>query len=92
MTQYIDKAALIAEIERMKVDAIQFPFEEYGTVGTCNKLLSFLDTLEVKEINSTDAFIRKARKYFYKELPNFRSFMESGTSFIKNFESFIRGE
>ena len=39
-----------------------------------------------------DAFICKARKYFIKELPNFRSFMESGTAFIKNFESFIQGE
>ncbi len=40
----------------------------------------------------TEAFIRKARKYFIKELPNFRSFMESGTAFIKNFESFMKGE
>ena len=40
----------------------------------------------------TDAFIRKARKYFIKELPNFRSFMESGTAFIKNFESYMKGE
>lgn len=39
-----------------------------------------------------DAFIRKARKYFIKELPNFRSFMESGTAFIKKFESFIQEE
>lgn len=39
-----------------------------------------------------DVFIRRARKYFIKELPNFRSFMESGTAFIKNFESFIQGE
>ncbi len=51
MEQYISKAAIVAEIERMKVDTIQFPFEEYGTVGTCNKLLSFLDTLEVKEVD-----------------------------------------
>ena len=35
----------------MKVDAIQFPFEEYGTDGTCSKLLSFIDTLEVKEVD-----------------------------------------
>ena len=47
----INKTALVAEIERMKVNAIQFPFEEYGTVGTCNKLLSFLDTLEEKEVD-----------------------------------------
>ena len=51
MEQYIPKSALVAEIERMKVDAIQFPFEEHGTVGTCNKLLSFLDTLEVKDVD-----------------------------------------
>ena len=44
------------------------------------------------EYTRTDAFIKKARKYFIKELPNFRSFMESGTAFIKNFESFIQGE
>ena len=56
MEQYINKAALVAEIERMKVDAIQFPFEEYGTVGTCNKLLSFLDTLETKEVDLEKEF------------------------------------
>lgn len=56
MEQYIDKDALVAEIERMKVDAIQFPFEEYGTVGTCNKLFSFLDTLETKEVNFEKEF------------------------------------
>ena len=44
------------------------------------------------EYTRTDAFIKKARKYFIKELPNFRSFMESGTAFIKTFESFLQGE
>lgn len=39
-----------------------------------------------------DVFIRKAHKYFIKELPNFRSFMESGTAFIKNFDSFMKEE
>ena len=68
-------------------------------------LSDFTDTTEsvfyVKQDNTkktdieyirTDAIIKKARKYFIKELPNFRSFMESGTAFIKNFESFIQGE
>lgn len=39
-----------------------------------------------------DIFIRKARKCFRKELPNFRSFMESGATFIKNFENFMQEE
>lgn len=93
MEQYIDKSDVVAELEKL-YDL------EYDNISdlSCGKkimlrhILLFLDTLEVKEINPTDAFICKARKYFYKELPNFRSFMESGTAFIKNFESFIQGE
>ena len=55
MTQYIDKSALVAEIERRKQvafgwmetapnDAIEAEF------NLCDDILSFLDTLEVKEI------------------------------------------
>lgn len=52
--KYIDADKLIAEIERIKKDAINYPFEEYGTTGTCDKLLSFLDTLEAEKPESLD--------------------------------------
>ena len=53
MAQYIDKDALVAEIERR----IQFFTEESGNsnsdiVIALYGLLSFFDTLEVKEINT----------------------------------------
>ena len=89
MTQYIDKAALVAEIERIKVDAIQFPFEEYGTVGTCNKLLSFLDTLEVKEADLEKDVDRILEEYDWNydkiDFYNFaKHFFELGLKAKKN--------
>lgn len=58
MTQYIEKSTLVAEIERRKQvalgwmetapnDAIEAEFE------LCDDILSFIDTLEVKEIPET---------------------------------------
>lgn len=93
--ELIDKTKLLAEIKRRILEDYNTDDKEKDAVaqGAIASLKYYIeDTLEVKEINPTDAFIRKARKYFYKELPNFRSFMESGTAFIKNFESFIQGE
>jgi hypothetical protein len=56
MAQYIDKSALVAEIKRRKQvafgwmetapnDAIEAEFE------LCDDILSFIDTLEVKEVD-----------------------------------------
>lgn len=42
-----------AEIESLKQDAIDYPFEEYGTVGTCDKILSFIEALEKEQPIST---------------------------------------
>lgn len=55
MTQYINKSAVIAEIERIKKE--ECPIDSYE--GRCKLLwfeqfLSFLNTLEVKEINTTE--------------------------------------
>ena len=56
MAQYIDKDALVAEIERIKksisTDRFLSEFESgcnQGKEDICDDLLSFLDTLEVKE-------------------------------------------
>ena len=59
MEQYISKFALAAEIERRiktyKEEIGKYsPFKVYDIIGKkeeCNDLLSFIDTLEVKEVD-----------------------------------------
>jgi hypothetical protein len=70
--ELIDKAAIVAEIERRK-QTWQHQDQQYvnGGKDVCDYLLGFLDTLEVREKDSTDAFVKKACKwlknnaYFY---------------------------
>lgn len=52
MEQYISKSALLAEIERIKKENYYDTHDEYdGFVrNALDKFLSFIDTLEVKEI------------------------------------------
>jgi hypothetical protein len=52
MKQYIDKAAVVAEIERRidEVNQIDKASYEVGLFDAYKIILSFLDTLEVKEI------------------------------------------
>lgn len=57
--EYIDKSALVAEIERLRERFIAFhhrdghdwPLDNYGKMRAYNEVLSFLDTLEVKEVD-----------------------------------------
>lgn len=59
MKHYIDKDALLAEIERLKADALQKKSQCKRSglerimhqIGAYNKIISFLDTLEVKEVD-----------------------------------------
>lgn len=59
MAQYIDKDALVAEIERLKADALQKKSQCKRSglerimhqISAYNKIISFLDTLEVKEVD-----------------------------------------
>lgn len=53
--QYIDKAAVVAEIEKLEKEHPYNPYSENyesgyddGYLGCCSELLSFFDTLEVK--------------------------------------------
>lgn len=51
MAQYIDKSALVAEIEK-KIDKYnKLHSFNYGAVKDLESLLNFLDTLEVKEVD-----------------------------------------
>ena len=53
MAQYIDKSALVAEIERIEYETNYEPFtdEVLGKRCVCRSLLSFINTLEVKEVD-----------------------------------------
>ena len=53
MAQYIDKSTVVAEIERIEYETNYEPFtdEVLGKRMVCKDIKSFLDTLEVKEID-----------------------------------------
>lgn len=60
MTQYIDKSALVAEIERRikSINSCPFIYAELGSekldegeLNAYNEMLSFINTLEVKEVD-----------------------------------------
>ena len=51
MRQFIDKSTLVVEIKKMKDKAYPHSDWNQGYVTSCEKILSFLDTLEVKEVD-----------------------------------------
>ena len=52
MTQYIDKDALVAEIEKLKAEAETYPSNfGCGRISICKELINFLDTLSAKEVD-----------------------------------------
>ena len=72
MEQYIDKAKIMAEIERKKAyaqtlgdNAINSSMQQFydGMREGCNNLLSFINTLEVNKVNSE--FLKK----YFEETP-----------------------
>lgn len=54
MEQYIDKAALVAEIDRQKI-GYNVDGKHSVEYNTTRKILNILDTLEVKDINLEDS-------------------------------------
>ena len=56
MAQYIDKDALIAEIEKKLDKHNKLQSFNYGAVKDLESLLNFLDTLEVKEMDLDKEF------------------------------------
>jgi hypothetical protein len=75
MAHYIDKDALVAKIERLKVDALQKKSQCKRSglerimhqIGAYNKILSSINTLEVKEIDLEEKATQLAQKYFPDE-------------------------
>ena len=75
MKEYIDKSAVVAEIEKLKGQLLrgacssQISMETYCKEEAYDEVLSFLDTLEVKEVDTLISDSRKAnRAKFIKEL------------------------
>lgn len=64
MTQYIDKAAVVAEIERRKKELIELNngFENQWACGSLDNILSFLNTLKVKEMD-LEKFTEKIKTF-----------------------------
>ncbi len=101
MKQYVDKAAVVAEIENL-LDKGKY-HEEYdcvyrdGNNGALYALKDKLDTIEVKDIDSTDAFIEKACEFLSKPSNYNEGFIypsHSGVidSFVNNFKNYMKGE
>lgn len=99
MAQYIDKAALVAELDRL------YNLEYDGISNlSCGKkimlkhILLFLNTLEMKEeVTTTDAFIEKACEF----LKSYRQDTCDGLGYmagivndetIENFKKYMKGE
>lgn len=69
MTQYIDKDALVAEIERRKSQLIELgnTFSDKWACGSLDTILSFIDTLEVKAVDLEKKATQLSQKYFPDE-------------------------
>ena len=67
MAQYIDKSAVVAEIEKLQLCTMDehmnfYSAEAQGEYNVLSKLESFLNTLEVKEV---DEIIKNAEDHAY---------------------------
>ena len=71
MAHLIDKDALVAEIERMKADALQKKEQCKRSglerimhqIGAYNKILSFINALEVKEVDLEEYIENEVKHY-----------------------------
>lgn len=93
MKQYVDKADVVAEIENL-LDKGKY-HEEYdcvyrdGNNGALYALKDKLDTLEVKDIDSTDAFIEKAVNYIANNMQCDGYTLQTKGRFIRNFKKYL---
>lgn len=112
MEQYINKSAIIAEIENKikkytkrgeESDAKRDGYGMYwgGVLSCLNEIRTLCDTLEVKEINSTDTFIEKIENYLNSQLYDWVSITNPDQrshpnvipkkDFIDGFKNYMKG-
>ena len=75
MKQYIDKSALAAEIENLRKHYIEREDFDIGWNMALDKILSFIDTIEVKEVNITEM----ADDYYDALMKEASVWMDEGT-------------
>ena len=60
MKEYIDKAAVKAEIKKLEDEAKIYPSSfDCGRLSTCKELMNFIDTLETKEVGEPSKNLEK---------------------------------
>lgn len=101
MEQYIDKAALVAEIknfiERAEAERVLYPktilaAKNYLLIEDYKKLLSKIDTLEAKEVkDSNDALIEKTCEYLGPILTEYAGFYVGG-EILQRVKNYMKGE
>ena len=72
MEQYIPKSALVAEIEKLQLCTMDehmnyYSAEAQGEYNALSKLESFIDTLEVKEVDFEKELIEWHKEHFKKD-------------------------
>ena len=73
--ELIDKAAVVAEIENLRKHYIEREDFDIGWNMALDKILSFLDTLEVKDVNIADM----ADEYYDALMKEASVWMDEGT-------------
>jgi wyosine [tRNA(Phe)-imidazoG37] synthetase (radical SAM superfamily) len=98
--ELIDKTAVVAEIERSLKTLNKDRDFNYLQIKELEALLSSIDTLEVKEINSTDTFIEKVANYLnyvlydrveIKNPGNITPSLCAKGEFIEDFKNYMKG-
>ena len=92
MKELIDKTAVVAEIKSL-MRTVFTNFDE-GVNAAATTLLESIDTLEVKEVDSTDAFIERACEYMRNHIDRQLTIYHEQTwkkrdEFIEDFKNYM---
>jgi hypothetical protein len=92
----IDKIRAEVEKKTHREEGYRNEDAEWGYRDCASEILSFIDTLEVKEMNSTDAFIEKAcewlKKLVYQEYPGGPLVRQIDDEQLEEFKEAMKGE
>lgn len=86
----IDKAATVAEINRLIENAPKND-KFYVIIDQLNLLKHKINTIEVKEVDSKDAFIEKACEWLQEEVVNDYEGLV-WENLIEDFKNYMKGE